>query len=362
MRIGCYQTDPACDLFPLMSESDLDDLAKDVGRNGLQSPIVLHHGRILDGRNRLLACLRAGAEPRFDHWRGAGSPMAWLVSMNLHRRHLDTSQRGMIAARALAVFEAEARTRQGRRTDLGAELREGERGKASERAAALVSVGPRTVEHAKVVLRCGDARLVEAVEHGVLSVSAAAAVARRSVNGHAATRAGALATLGEDALDLRRNVARGQVRAWNRFDVLVAFPEWSRNGELERYRALDVHALTARDATVFLATPDRLLPRALRVLTYWGLEYSSTIVVKMIGDEAPSFVNGSHEFILVGTRGAHAPSPAEKLRPDSILDLCGLDANARRDAVLDQIERMFPDRTKVHLFARSPRANWSIRP
>src|SRR5919206_4489057 len=52
VRIGCYDTHPGCDLFPLMSDEDLAALADDIGRNGLHTPIIIHEGRILDGRNR----------------------------------------------------------------------------------------------------------------------------------------------------------------------------------------------------------------------------------------------------------------------------------------------------------------------
>ena len=44
---------PAAELFPLMSEPELRELGEDIQANGLQAPIVLYKGKLLDGRNRL---------------------------------------------------------------------------------------------------------------------------------------------------------------------------------------------------------------------------------------------------------------------------------------------------------------------
>lgn len=57
---------PFADYLALLPEDELQELADDIAANGLQHPIVLDaEGRLLDGRNRLHACERAGVEPTF---------------------------------------------------------------------------------------------------------------------------------------------------------------------------------------------------------------------------------------------------------------------------------------------------------
>ena len=111
-QIAGFEPHDASNLFPLMDEAELSELAEDIREHGLLEPIVLCKGRVLDGRNRLLACQRAGVAPETVEWSGGESPTSWVLSMNLKRRHLTTSQRAMIAARARRLFEAEARERQ----------------------------------------------------------------------------------------------------------------------------------------------------------------------------------------------------------------------------------------------------------
>jgi hypothetical protein len=59
---------PYADLFPMMTSAELDALAEDVKANGLRHAVVLYKGLTLDGRNRLLACEKAGVEPRFEEF------------------------------------------------------------------------------------------------------------------------------------------------------------------------------------------------------------------------------------------------------------------------------------------------------
>jgi hypothetical protein len=119
---------------------------------------------VLDGRNRLAACKIAIVEPQFKEFTG-DDPLGYVISLNLKRRHLNETQRAMIAAKIENM-------RQGERTDLefNANLHKVSRGEA----ARLMNVSPRSVASAAQVLEHDTPELIAAVERRKLSVSAAA--------------------------------------------------------------------------------------------------------------------------------------------------------------------------------------------
>jgi len=80
---------PICLLIPSADEDELQDLTDDIRAHGLINPIVLFEGMILDGRNRAVACERAGVAPRYVQFGGSREDALILViSHNLKRRHL----------------------------------------------------------------------------------------------------------------------------------------------------------------------------------------------------------------------------------------------------------------------------------
>jgi ParB-like chromosome segregation protein Spo0J len=166
---------PIAELFPLIEGEEFRELVEDIRRSGLRTPILLDpEGRVLDGRNRLRACRAAAVEPRFETWDGQGSALELVVSLNLRRRHLNESQRAMLAARLKESLAREAAQRRGTRSDLPANWQGSEFGEAAEKAAHLMNVSPRSVHRANKILRLGDRRLILLVESGKLAVSAAA--------------------------------------------------------------------------------------------------------------------------------------------------------------------------------------------
>lgn len=94
-----YQLHPLCTLFPRIDGGEFAALVEDIRANGLSQPIVLHDGMILDGGNRYRACEEAGVEPEFVEFEGE-SIVSFVLSANLHRRHMTAGQRAAIVASA----------------------------------------------------------------------------------------------------------------------------------------------------------------------------------------------------------------------------------------------------------------------
>lgn len=87
---------PIANIFPLLPDAELEELASDIKKNGLAQSIILHQGKILDGRNRFKACGIAGVVPKTQEFNNC-DPLTFVVSMNLQRRHLDYDQRVGVA-------------------------------------------------------------------------------------------------------------------------------------------------------------------------------------------------------------------------------------------------------------------------
>ncbi|MFM0141776.1 ParB N-terminal domain-containing protein [Paraburkholderia sp. RL18-085-BIA-A] len=93
------QLHPLCTLFPRIVGAEFEALKADIAENGLRQPIVIHNGMILDGGNRYRACVEIGVEPTTVEFDG-GSIVSYVLSANLHRRHLSTGQQAAIVASA----------------------------------------------------------------------------------------------------------------------------------------------------------------------------------------------------------------------------------------------------------------------
>ena len=100
---------PAANLFPLMSPDELRELGKDIKKHGLRTRVAMINGDdgelvLLDGRNCLDAmdlvalkvviedfAVRVDCSPDFD-------PYGYVVSANIHRRHLTAKQKDALLA------------------------------------------------------------------------------------------------------------------------------------------------------------------------------------------------------------------------------------------------------------------------
>lgn len=163
-----YELHPLCTLFPRMAGNDYAVLVADIRENGLRHPIILHDGMILDGGNRYRACLDCGIAPTFADFDGENL-VAFVLSVNLHRRHMTAGQQAAIVASAQDWAKAQPKGGD-RKSDQSAALHFDS---AADRAAASGS-SVRTQKDADKVAKADPALAIK-VAHGQVTLPDAVA-------------------------------------------------------------------------------------------------------------------------------------------------------------------------------------------
>jgi N6-adenosine-specific RNA methylase IME4 len=340
---------PLSELFPLMQGREFDELVADIRANGLREPIWTYDGQILDGRNRWRACDAAGVSHRPMREYEGDDPVSFVVSMNLHRRHLDESQRAIVAGK-LATFQ------------LGDNQHS--EGMPIGRASELLNVGERSVARAREVLDHGAPELVFAVESGIVSVSAAADVAELPKTQQREIVARGPDEILQKAKEIRAERAAA-VRERNdakrresvalpipagQYRTIVIDPPWPieindrdvRPGQvgmhyptmsLEEIQAFKLPA--ADQCMAFIWTTQKFLPATFNIVKTWGLTYLFTMVWHKPGGPQPfNLPQYNCEFVVVARKGGvpfldtkqfftcfQAPRREHSRKPDEFYDV-----------------------------------------
>lgn len=180
--------------FPMLHGEALDALREDIRQHGVREPVVFLGDAILDGRNRYMCARDLGIEyPRVEY--DGADPLGFVISHNLHRRHLTESQRASVAAK-VANMRLGDNQHSGASANLPTQV-------SVSGAAKLLNVSERSVTSARKV-RERAPELIEAVDDGSLKVSLAAEVAELPSE--------ARERVVEAAPEARREVASEEVR------------------------------------------------------------------------------------------------------------------------------------------------------
>ena len=89
-----------CKWFPPMQVSEYAALKASIERwGGILEPIDIYEGKVLDGKERMRACRELGIEPVWAVLDpDAYDPIEYTIRQNIHRRHMNESQRAVAVA------------------------------------------------------------------------------------------------------------------------------------------------------------------------------------------------------------------------------------------------------------------------
>lgn len=377
-----YEFHPLANIFPLIEGQAYQDLLDDVLKHGVREPVWLYEGQILDGRNRYRAAQEMGVECPFREYEGDDAA-AFVVSLNLHRRHLTESQRAMVAAKL-------ANMNQGERTDVqpSANLQ-----KVSQADAAdMLNVSTRSVAAASKVKAEGTPELVAAVESGRVSVSAAATVAEAPIEQQREIVARGTKEILQAAKQIRAERAEerraeriekiAEISKGNapvgvvaeRYPVIYLDPPWryehaeseSRAIEnqyptmsLDEIKSMDMSKVAFDDCVMFMWATSPKLAEAFEVLDAWGFSYRTCAVWDKQKIGMGYYFRQQHELLLVAVKGT-PPTPAPADRPSSVFSFPRGPHSAKPHEVYEIIEAMYPTLPKLEMFCRTPREGWGV--
>ena len=277
-------------IFPLMEGTELTELSADIKKNGLIDPIWLYENKILDGRNRYRACQEVGVEPRFQSYPG-NDPLQQVISLNLHRRHLNESQRAVVAAR-LANMQVGDNQYSGSANMPTL---------SQSQAAKMLNVSERMVRTVKAIEREAPERLSEI-----------------NLGKETATKIYKLIKRSEDMATIKDKIDNENIIVKNKYDVVILDPPWmyGRKYDPATSRVASPYPEQTKeeiyktckdffkdDCVLWLWTTHRFIWEAKELLEMWGFEYKAILVWDKEKMGMGKNLRMQCEFCLLGKKG-----------------------------------------------------------
>lgn len=353
---------PVAEIFPLIEGDEFGKLVEDIRANGLIEPIWIHpDGSIIDGRNRYRACVQVGIDPTTRVWDGEGSLLDFVLSMNLHRRHLNQSQLACVAVLSLAFREAEAdakerqlaQLKRGDEIPVKAFVPEREMGQSRDKVAKSFEVSPRYVSDAKK-LQQDHPVLFDNVRAGEKTITEAKAEIK------AAKKAETVEQIAKEPAPFPTGP----------FRVIVIDPPWkyesrsedithrARNPypdmDIEAIKALPVSALAHEDCILWLWTTNAFLREAFECLDAWGFENKTVLTWVKDRMGLGNWLRGQTEHCLMAVKG----KPIVTLTNQTTALSAPLREHSRKpDEFYALVESLCPG-NRLEMFARQSRDGW----
>ncbi len=380
-----YPSHPLAEIFPMIPEADRKLLADDIVTFGQRDAIILLEGMVLDGRNRQWACEFAQIEPVYEEYTG-DDPLNFVLSKNLHRRHLSESQRALVAA-SIVDWERGINQTTAGSTNL-----------STRRAAEKLSISEMSVKSAKRIHEHGAPELIEAIRTGKVSIHAGEALSelqhaeqarvvreeKKAIVAKAKqiraeqqkVKHAVRMTLAAEIANRGRETAPGKIQRL--YPIIYADPPWKFETHSEitggeksaenHYPTMEFDAIcrlfkeigdpATPDAMLYLWVTTPMKGRAINeLLPAWGFEYVTEQIWNKVNIGTGYHVRDQHESLLFAKRGKGF-SPELGDAPPSLYTQKKGRHSEKPAWFSEQLERVYPDLPKLEMFCRNPRPGW----
>ena len=333
------------DLFPLIDGDEFKLLCEDIKKEGLNHPVILLGDEILDGRNRYRACIEVGIEPRYENFEG-DDPLAFVLSENLHRRHLTASQRAALAAEVANMTQSDAGKQYGRGQDSSDEIVQAI---SNKEASELFQVGTTSIKEAKAIKERYPSKFRE-LKTGRKTIQQA----KREI--------------------IKENVKEQPDLPTDKYRVIYADPPWNYGnsglddyGHAERHYPtmsieelgrLQVPEIAAENSVLFIWTTSPLLEDCFRVIRMWGFNYKTSFIWNKVKHNFGYYNSVRHEFLLICTKGSCLPDNPKLF--NSVQTIERTEHSKKPNEFREIIDTLYISGKKIELFSRETVEGWDV--
>ena len=239
-----YPVSDLARIFPRMNDEEYAALRDDIAAQGLLEPIAVWRDEIVDGQHRARACEETGVEPRYTLLDDDMDAVAYVVARNLKRRHLNETQRDIVADQ-LSQWSEAGGDRQSEKhwPNLANALSQSE-------AAKLLNVSRSGVKQARRVREEGAPEVYEAAGEGKVAVSDAAAIVKEEPE----VQREALRRVQDGEAKTLRKAAKAVVREQAREEAMAADLPDLPDVQLHHSEVADLHQHVAAESIDWIFT------------------------------------------------------------------------------------------------------------
>ncbi len=290
-------------LFPMMGVKEFKELKEDIKQNGQIDPIALFEGEILDGRNRYKACRELKIEPKTKQFKGKDA-LQHIISTNLHRRHLNESQRAIIGEK-LATTPKHYNQFVKSLGDSSNELT------SQKQAAEIMKTSVSSIKRVKSIKK-EKPEAIKEIEEGNKTLGAV----EREIKEERREQ-----ERKEDKKKAEKIKSPEEVFKEVKFTTIVIDPPWDWGDEgdvnqlgrakpdyatlsLDQLKKLPIHEISKKDSHIYLWVTNRSLPKGFELLKKWGYRYITCLTWCKPSFGMGNYFRGSSEQILFGVKGS----------------------------------------------------------
>lgn len=371
----------AIGIFPDMKKVAFEALKLSISKRGLQTPIATQGGKIVDGRQRYLACLELGITPEYKEIGAEECPITFSFQMNAARRHLTDFEKVQVASKLKMLPK-------GSNQHTAAEG--GEMGLSQAAICKMLGIKICSLQRGRKILNKGTLELIGAVEKERISLAFGAEIAdlepdhqkrlammsekaavkelRREMNLLIIQKRRAEQIKRFEELSKQSQLIEGFFGVLGKFSFLLVDPPWDYLGLLgtpyptmptDDICAMPVQDICHEHALMFMWAPSAMLPDALRIIAAWGFTYKTSAVWDKQRAGQGAYFRQQHEFLLVATKGS-VPQVNPLTTYSSVISSLAREHSRKPDCVYEMIEHMYPELDKIELFSRNERAGWTM--